>query len=152
MQLRTCLSNCNPLLGKVLRSIAKGRRLAKVREKQGCNFRGLRKRCVVQGDVRGGAASPIPGEGSRGKTEPKKHRKWLLQSAGAGKQEKGTNDRSTKLQESESSLAERLARKKECDKRKGTSHHGPEPTTQQEAHKSSHCCTQPHLKNIAAFA
>lgn len=35
MQLYTCLSNCNPPLGKGLRSIAKGRGLAKVREEQG---------------------------------------------------------------------------------------------------------------------
>lgn len=150
MQPYTCLSNCNPPLGKVLRSIAKGRRLAKEGNSRAAN----------PGDCVRGAWSEVMSERCRqpcllkaAKVKLNQNpRNWLLQSARAGRQEKGTEDCSTELQESERSPGQNaLPRQEERDTGKGTSRHRPKLTTRQEAHQSSHCCTEAHLKNIAGF-
>lgn len=106
MQLYTRLSNCSPPLGKVLRSIAKGRRLAKVRA--------ANPEDCVRGAWSEVMSEVLPARFQGKVAEVKlsqKARNWLLQS-GAGKQEKGTEDHSTELQESERSPAEWLAKKR----------------------------------------
>lgn len=107
MQLYTRLSNCSPPLGKVLRSIAKGRRLAKVRA--------ANPEDCVRGAWSEVMSEVLPAQFQGKVAEVKlsqKARNRLLQS-GAEKQEKGTEDHSTELQESERSPAEQLAKERE---------------------------------------